>query len=70
MFDPGLVNVGVTFEGEDRTVLRRSSDPAVDSWNYVDDTHESILIQGDICDRLLDGSAVVEIVLGCPTILI
>ncbi len=70
MFDASLVNVGVTFEGEPRTVLPQSSDPDADSWNYTDSTHRSIIIQGPICDRLLMGSAVVEIVLGCPTILI
>lgn len=70
MFDPGLVNVGVTFEGEDRTVLRRGTDPAVDSWNFATSEHESIVIQGPICEELLGGSATVEIVLGCPTILI
>lgn len=70
MFDASLVNVGVTFEGESRTVLPQSSDPDADSWNYTDSGHRSIIIQGPICDRLLMGSAVVEIVLGCPTILI
>lgn len=69
-FDPDLVNVGVTFEGEDRTVLRRSDDETMDSWDYTDDSHDTIIIQGPICDRLLMGSADVEIVLGCPTILI
>lgn len=71
MFDPARVNVGVTFEGEDRTVLRRGYDPNVDSWNYTDDTYESLIIQGPICDRILEGEpATVEIVLGCPTIII
>ncbi|MBX3247317.1 MAG: hypothetical protein KF901_09055 [Myxococcales bacterium] len=69
-FDPGQVNVGVTFAGEDRTVLRQSSNPAVDSWNYTTPDHSSIVVQGPICERLLDGDAVVEIVLGCPTLLI
>lgn len=70
MFDPNLVNVGVTFEGEERTVLPQSSDSATDSWNYVDPSHESIIIQGPICERLLMSAGEVEIVLGCPTILI
>ena len=71
MFDPSLVNVGVTFDGETRTVLIRSSDGGVDSWNYTTPENQSIIIQGPICDRLLEGgSASVEIVLGCPTILI
>jgi hypothetical protein len=71
-FDPNLVNVGVTFEGEERQVLRRSSDGSTDSWNYTDDTNESLIIQGPICDRILEGEtpAEVEIVLGCPTVLI
>jgi hypothetical protein len=69
-FDPSLVNVGVTFEGEDRTVLRRSSDESVDSWNYTTSEHRNVVIQGPICERLLSGAATVEIVLGCPTILI
>jgi hypothetical protein len=30
----------------------------------------SRIIQGPICDRLLESSGTVEIVLGCPTILI
>lgn len=67
--DPALVNVGVTFDGEERRVLRRSDDPADDSWNYTP-TGDSIVIQGALCDELLAGDAVVEIVLGCPTILI
>lgn len=70
MFDDGLVNVGVTFEGEDRTVLRRTDDDAVDSWNYTTPEYDTIIIQGPVCDRLLMESATVEIVLGCPTILI
>lgn len=69
-FDPALVNVGVTFEGEERTVLRQSSDPTMDSWSYTDGTYESLIIHGPICDRLLDEAATVEIVLGCGTILI
>ncbi|MBX3270302.1 MAG: VWA domain-containing protein [Sandaracinaceae bacterium] len=69
-FDPALVNVGVTFDGEPRTVLRRSDDSSVDSWRFSSDAYESIVIQGPICDRLLSGAATVEIVLGCPTILI
>lgn len=67
--DPTLVNVGVTFDGEERRVLRRSEDPADDSWNYTP-TGDSIVIQGALCDELLAGDAIVEIVLGCPTILI
>jgi hypothetical protein len=69
-FDSGLVNVGVTFDGEERTVLRQSSDDSVNSWNYTTPDNESIIIQGPICDELPMGTAVVEIVLGCPTILI
>ncbi len=69
-FDPNRVNVGVTFSGEPRTVLGRSSDPATDSWDYTSPTQESIIIQGPICDRLLTGDAQVEIVLGCPTIIV
>ena len=69
-FDPTQVNVGVTFDGEPRDVLGRSSDSSVDSWDFVTSDNEAIIIQGPICDRLLMGSATVEIVLGCPTILI
>ncbi len=70
-FSPDLVNVGVTFDGEMRTVLRQGSDSSMSSWSYTDDSDTSIIIQGPICDRLLSGdSANVEIVLGCPTILI
>jgi len=70
MFDPNLVNVGVTFEGEERTVLRQSSDSSMDSWNYTTPENDALIIQGPICDRLLMGSAEVEIVVGCPTIII
>lgn len=69
-FNPGQVNVGVTFEGEERQVLRRGDDPSVDSWSYADPSNTSLVIQGPICDRLLMGGATVEIVLGCDTILI
>jgi hypothetical protein len=70
-FDPTQVNVGVTFEGEERNVLGQSEDDSVDSWNYTTPDNESIIIQGPICDRLLmESGGVVEIVLGCPTILI
>lgn len=68
MFDPGLVNVGVTFAGESRTVVGRSSDPATSSWDFTSPEHEAIVIQGTLCDRLLMSEATVEIVLGCPTI--
>ncbi len=69
-FDPTQVNVGVTFDGEMRDVLGRSTDSSIDSWNFVSDEHEAIIIQGPICERLLMDAATVEIVLGCPTILI
>ncbi len=69
-FMPNLVNVGVTFEGEDRTVLRQSSDSSMDSWNYTTPENDAIIIQGPICDRLLMSAAEVEIVVGCPTIII
>lgn len=69
-FDPALVNVGVTFDGEDRDVLGRSTRDDVDSWDFTSDEHDSIIIQGPICDRLLMEAATVEIVLGCATILI
>ena len=69
-FDPSLVNVGVTFEGQPRTVLPRSMDPSVDSWDYTTPENESIIIQGPICDQLRNGDATVEIVVGCATILI
>jgi hypothetical protein len=69
-FDPALVNVGVTFEGESRTVLRRSSDESMSSWNYTTGDYDAIVIQGPVCDRLLSSQATVEIVLGCPTLLI
>ncbi len=69
-FDPTQVNVGVTFDGEMRRVLGRSSMPDVDSWDFTSPDQTSIIIQGPICDQLLMGSATVEIVLGCPTILI
>ena len=69
-FDPRLVNVGVTFEGEERTVLRQSSDASMDSWNYTTPESDAIIIQGPICDRLLMSAAEVEIVVGCPTIII
>jgi len=70
VFDPGLVNVGVTFEGEERRVLPQSSDASMDSWNYATPENDAIIIQGPICDRLLMGAAEVEIVVGCPTIII
>ena len=69
-FDPNQVNVGVTFEGEERQVLRRGDDPSMDSWTYTDPSSTSLVIQGPICDELLMGNATVEIVLGCETILI
>lgn len=68
-FDPAFVNVGVTFDGQPRTVLSRGMDPSMDSWDYVPGTDShSLVIQGPICDQLLASSATVEIVLGCPTI--
>ncbi len=68
-FSPTSVNVGVTFDGEERTVLRRSSDSSTDSWDYTSSEAEAIIIQGGICDRLLDESATVEIVIGCDTLI-
>tara|TARA_B100001750_G_scaffold120993_1_gene95903 strand:+ start:428 stop:1708 length:1281 start_codon:yes stop_codon:yes gene_type:complete len=69
-FNPGQVNVGVTFEGEERQVLPRSTDPSMNSWNYTSSENDALVIQGPICDQLLMDSAEVEIVVGCPTILI
>lgn len=69
-FDPNQVNVGVTFSGEERQVLPRSDDSTTNSWTYTDPSSTSLVIQGPICDELLMGDAVVEIVLGCETILI
>jgi len=69
-FMPNLLNIGVTFEGEERTALRQSGDSSMDSWNYTTPENDAIIIQGLICDRLLMGAAEVEIVVGCPTIII
>ena len=70
MFDPNRVNVGITFDGEMRQVLPQSGDPATDSWNYTTPEQDAIIIQGPICERLRMSAAEVEIVVGCPTILI
>jgi hypothetical protein len=70
MFDPTKVNVGVTFEGEMRQVLPQSSDPTMDSWSYTTPAQDAIVIQGPICERLRMSAAEVEIVVGCPTLLI
>ena len=69
-FDPALVNVGVTFEGQARQVLPFSMNSSVDSWQYIDSTNQSLIIQGPICDQLLANPATVEIAVGCETILI
>ncbi len=68
-FDPGQVNVRVTLPSRDASVLGRSSDPSVDSWDYVDAAQDAIEITGPICEALREGGTV-EIVLGCPTVLI
>jgi len=70
LFDPTQVNVRVTIGTEDPSTIGRSSDPAVSSWEYTDDEQTSIVIQGPLCDDLRSGTATVEIVLGCPTVLI
>lgn len=69
-FTSTLVNVGVTFEGESRIVVPQGSDPTEDSWHYTDTDYENLEIEGALCDRLRSESGTVEIVLGCPTILI
>lgn len=69
-FDPNLVNVGVTFEGESRRVLKQGSNPDEDSWNYSTPEKDAIVIQGPVCEALKTSPADVEIVLGCPTVLI
>lgn len=70
MFDPMQVNVRVTIDAGAPEVLGRSSDPTIDSWDYTSPDQESIVIQGPLCDRIREGTATVEIVLGCATILI
>jgi hypothetical protein len=72
MFDPAFVNVRVvSADGmSPPVVVRFSVDPSVSSWNFYDDTYESIILQGPICEDLKAGRGNVEIVLGCPTILI
>lgn len=69
-FDPDLVNVGVTFAGEERTVVPRGSDPSVSSWSYADPASDTLVIHGALCERLRTAAATVEIVVGCPTLLI
>lgn len=69
-FDPALVNVGVTLPSGERQVLPYSDDPNVDSWRYRDATNETIVIQGPLCDQIRMVDATVEIVSGCPTIVI
>ena len=69
-FDPNRVNVGVTFEGEERQVLPQSGDPSTDSWNYTTGEYDAIVIQGPICEELRMSAAEVEIAVGCPTIII
>ena len=70
MFDPSQVNVRVTIGASPPEVIGRSSDPSVDSWAYASTDQRSIVIQGPLCDRIREGTATVEIVLGCPTVLI
>ena len=67
-FSPNEVNVGVTFAGESRVVLARGTDTTMSSWDFTSASYDAIILQGPICDRLLAGSATVEIVLGCPTL--
>lgn len=68
-FDPSQVNVGVTFSGQPRAVLPRSEDAATSSWNYTDGTNRRLIIQGPICQQVIENSGVrVEIVIGCSTI--
>lgn len=69
-FDPNQVNVQVSLDGGPAETVGRSSDPTVDSWDYTDASQEAIRIQGELCDRIRDAEATVEIVLGCPTVLI
>ena len=69
-FDPALVNVGVTFAGEARMVIPQSTDSAASSWSYTDGSHGSLVIKGPVCERLRASPATVEIVVGCPTLLI
>jgi hypothetical protein len=69
-FDFQYVNVGVTFTGEEREVLpQRPEGSPENSWFYTDDSHELLQIQGEICEELLQGGAVVEIALGCLTLI-
>lgn len=68
-FNPELLNVGVTFEGQPRQVLPRSRDVSVNSWNYTDESASRIRVQGPICTSLRAQAANIEVVLGCPVII-
>lgn len=68
-FDPELVNVGITFPGEERQLVPRSADPAMSGWRYADDTQTTLEIGGALCERLRTSAGTVQIVLGCPTII-
>ncbi len=68
--DLGLVNVGVTFPGNERVVLRRTSITDRDGWDAASSSARTITIGGPICERLRRDAAEVEIVLGCPTLII
>ncbi len=69
-FDPTLVNVGVSFGGESRTVLRRTRDSTMDGWRFTDETSTAIVITGPACERIRREPSDIEIVYGCPTLLI
>jgi hypothetical protein len=65
---PDEINVGVTLPGQERRLLRRGSDDAVDSWDYTSDARDAIVVNGPACERLLSGDGVVEIATGCTTV--
>ena len=63
-FDPELVNVIITFAGEDSKVLPENDSQG---WTYTDGTYDYIEIHGADCEKLLQTETKVEIALGCKT---
>ena len=63
-YDPDLVNVLVTVDGQAPDLLAKDANSG---WTFTGANSESVIVNGPLCDAILAQPTKVEVLLGCPT---
>ena len=63
-YDPDLVNVLVTVDGQPSELLAKDGN---NGWSFTGPNNDSAIVNGPLCDAILAQPTKVEVLLGCPT---